>query len=576
MEKFENHNADNSTSAHIQCRELVEIMIASGVRNAVISPGSRNAPLIIALAREPRISKWVITDERSAAFVAVGMAQRLLQPVMIVCTSGSALLNYAPAVSEAYYRQIPLIVVSADRPREWIDQNDSQTIRQDSALAAIVKRSYDLPSRCGEGDCNDSRWYANRLLNDAAITATTMPMGPVHINVPLSDPLCSTMPLPANAARIISHLRIHPEIDDCDMKRLANAVATTERVMIVAGFHHPSSALNSALGQLARRSNVAILTETISNLHNELFISAIDRTLGAMPGNDAQSYTPQLLITMGGALVSKVVKKFLRRYPATEEWRVGTEHCTIDTMQHLTMRIDSQPEQFFSKLLDYMPASTDAPQQGYAHTWHTLADEARQWHARYVEAAPWCDLKAFSMILPSIPGNYSLHLSNGTCIRYAQLFGSTRALPCYCNRGTSGIDGSTSTALGSSLIAPDGEVALLITGDMSFGYDLAGITSQYNSNKFKIIVMCNGGGNIFRFLNGTSQLPELERYFEVSRPFKVRAIADAFDLSYFEAHDASSLASALTHFYDCPRQAILAVYTPAQENAAILRRYFRM
>lgn len=564
---------NNSTSSHLQCRMVVEVMIAAGVRHAVVSPGSRNAPLIITLAREARIKKWIITDERSAAFVAVGIAQRLLQPVMIVCTSGSALFNYAPAVAEAYYRHLPIIVVSADRPHEWIDQNDSQTIRQHMALSAIVKQSYNLPTHCD----NDTtmQWYANRTVNDAAITATTAPFGPVHINMPLADPLCATVTLPP-ATRVIAYPDIKRAMPRDTMRKLADDFAASLRVMIVVGFHHPSPILNNSLTRLARLDNTIVLTETISNLHDDRFISAIDRTLGAMPGSDAVKYAPDLLITTGGALVSKVIKKFLRRNAPLQEWRVDTDYCTIDTMQHLTVRIDINPEHFFEQLLEYLTPKFPPQQSEYAHLWHSLANEAAKWHGDYIAAAPWCDLKAFSIILPSIPAGYTLHLSNGTCIRYAQLFGSTTARPCYCNRGTSGIDGSTSTTLGTSLASPDGETALLVTGDMSFGYDLAGITSQYNSARFKIIVMCNGGGNIFRFLNGTSALPELEEYFEVNRTMPTKAIACTFGFSYFEAHDEKTLLSALEKFYECPHQAILAVHTPAQENATVLRHYFRM
>ena len=567
-------NNEATTSAHLQCRELVEVMIAAGVRHAVVSPGSRNAPLIIAIAREPRITKWVVTDERSAAFVAVGMAQRLGQPVMIACTSGSALLDYAPAVAEAYYRQLPIIVVSADRPREWIDQNDSQTIRQNGALAAVVKQSYDLPTI---PDNDDSRWHTNRIINDAAICATTYPMGPVHINVPLTDPLCHTVAVPQSMPRIITRPRIDHTLPADECQRLAGIIASSQRVLIIAGFHHPSATLNQTLDSLSKRSNVAVLTETISNLHGDHFIQAIDRTLASMPTGDAHRYAPQLLITMGGALVSKVAKKFLRRYPAAQEWRIGIDHCTIDTMQHLTMRIDATPETFFTQVAQCLQQHSDTPSaEGYAALWQRLADAATVRHRRYIAAAPWCDLKAFSIIIPSIPGNYTLHLSNGTSIRYAQLFGTEITQPCYCNRGTSGIDGSTSTALGTSLVAPDGETALLITGDMSFGYDLAGIASQYNSMKFKIIVMCNGGGNIFRFLGGTSALPELEQYFEVARPVRFHSLADAFGLSYFEAHDEASLTATLPQFYATPTPALLAIHTPAQENATTLRRYFGM
>ena len=260
-----------------------------------------------------------------------------------------------------------------------------------------------------------------------------------------------------------------------------------------------------------------------------------------------------------------------------QQWCVGNVRCIIDTVKHLTMRIDSSPEQFFNDILLAMPECTQSGQcAGYASLWQKLAGDAAAWHAQYVNDAPWCDLKAFSLIMHNLPANCTLHLSNGTCIRYAQLFGTQCHIPCYCNRGTSGIDGSTSTALGTSLVAPGDETTLLITGDMSFGYDLAGIASQYVSRRFKIIVMCNGGGNIFRFLNGTSELPELEEYFEVSRTTRIQALASAFGFDYFEATDAETLSATIGRFYESTQQAILAIHTPARENAAILRRYFRM
>ena len=218
------------TTDHEACAELVEVLAGQGVRNVVISPGSRNAPLIVAFAREKRIENHVIVDERSAAFAAVGIAQSTGEPVAVVCTSGSAVLNYAPAASEAYYRQLPLIFVSADRQAEWIDQNDSQTIRQPGALAGVVKHTCNIPS-----DTNgaNAAWWINRMVNEAAIIAGRAPKGPVHINVQLAEPLCGTQSRTPGKARIIENVEVlhHPRYDIAD--DCTDAILHTKKVMIL-------------------------------------------------------------------------------------------------------------------------------------------------------------------------------------------------------------------------------------------------------------------------------------------------------------------------------------------------------
>ena len=156
---------------------LIEVLKEKGIRQVVLSPGSRNAPLLVAFAREKQIRHFVVLDERSAAFMALGMAQQSGVPVALVCTSGTAPLNYAPAIAEAYYQRLPLIVITADRPVEWIDQDDSQTIRQQAVFRNIVKASYQLPAELFHAD---EHWYANRLVNDALNTALKGRQGPEY------------------------------------------------------------------------------------------------------------------------------------------------------------------------------------------------------------------------------------------------------------------------------------------------------------------------------------------------------------------------------------------------------------
>lgn len=557
------------TTDHEECAALVEVLVAQGVRNAVVSPGSRNAPLIVAFAREKRIAKHVIVDERSAAFAAVGMAQCTGEPVAVVCTSGSAVLNYAPAVSEAFYRHLPIIIVSADRPAEWIDQNDSQTIRQPGALASVVKHTCDIPA------CAGRQWWVNRMVNEAAIIAKRAPRGPVHINVQLAEPLCGTSPRPNGLARIIDDVEVmrharYDIVEDC-----ARAIVESKRVMIVVGvMPHDKHLAHMLADEFSWRANVVVLTESISNMSGEGIITTIDRTLSAIPAGKEADYAPDLLITMGGALVTRMLKNFLRSNPAMEEWRIGIDHNVIDTMQHLSKRFEVEPVGFFRQVLTaielqgYRKSESD-----YAMLWRFARNRAKEAHKAFITAAPWCDLKAFSMLLPLIPRDTDLHLSNGTSIRYAQLFEATQVHRSYCNRGVAGIDGSTSTALGSSLVNPD-RLTLLITGDMSLLYDISGLASMHNSPRFKIVVMCNGGGGIFRFIKGPSELDELEQYFEVSRSLPIDRYAQAFGFGYHEASNEEELGVAIQQFFADSGAAILAIHTPSTLNADVLRRYF--
>lgn len=555
---------ENTT--HTLCRHLVALCVAHGVRRVVLSPGSRNAPLVVAFAREAAIEHRVVVDERVAAFVALGMATRSQEPVALVCTSGTAMLNYAPAVAEAYYRHIPLIVISADRPDEWIDQDDSQTIRQYGALAHFVKQSYQLPTT----DDKTSLWYASRMVNEALLLAKEPCCAPVHINVPLRDPLCAVADVEPAQPKVVAATQAMSQVAKSDAERFAHAISRARKVMILATMSQPSAHLQEALSRLAQLPQVVVLTESIANLHDANFIPTIDRVLTAIDNSEKTDFAPELLITLGGAPVSRMVKEFLRTYTPNEHWRVGSDNRLIDTMQCLTHSIAASPASFMAQ----MAALCQQSASDYSALWHDREVVATALHNRVLDAAPWCDMRAFSVLLPAIPQGTVLHLSNGTSIRYAQLFDTPQVAASYCNRGVSGIDGSTSTALGASLV--DDKQHLLITGDMSFGYDAGALATALATPRFKIVVINNGGGGIFRFIKGPSDLPELEECFEVQRRQPIEGYAAIHGFSYYCADNEEALQKALPMFFaESDRPAILSIETPAEINATVLRNYMR-
>lgn len=557
------------TTDKLSCNILADLLIAHGIKDVIVSPGSRNSPLIVALARRKEFNLHVVIDERSAAFIGLGMAVQSFRPVALICTSGTALLNYAPAVAEAFYRAVPLIVVSADRPSEWIDQDDSQTLWQQNALASYVKRSCDIGAHL---EFANGEWMCDRVINDVLLEAVCGRRGPVHINLRLDSPLNRMHDRPEDSSRVIRMVTPPLELSTAEARRLGERLASPKKVLVIVGFHEPDERLNRALVKLARLPNVVVMTETIANLHSPLFISRIDMTLRILSKEDRANLRPDVVITAGGALVSRHIKEWIRSMDrSVEHWHIGLSHVTVDCFKHLSLRIEMEAPVFLRQLasaLQIHQTSSD-----YSRLWHDIYERAIVSHEEYVRISPWCDLTAFSYITDHLPQRWNLHLSNGTSIRYAQLMDCSRLHRCECNRGVSGIDGCTSTALGASVLYQG--VTLLISGDMSFQYDISALASQLISPKFKMIVLCNGGGGIFRFISATSELPEREEFLAVGSNLPLGKLAEGYGFAYFEASSMAELTTIFPAFiaeYNSP--ALLAINTPPQLSAEVLKRYF--
>lgn len=547
------------------CTILTDILAAHGVRHVVMSPGSRNMPLMVAVNRDKRFTASIVVDERVNAFMALGMAAATNLPVAIICTSGTALLNFAPAVAEAYYRHIPLIVISADRPAAWIDQDDSQTLRQPGALTNITKLTVDI----AEPRTDEDRWCANRQINDAILTATGGCQGPVHINIQLNEPLNGQEEITPGQERIIRRTDTETVISPQAINRMANELATSPRVMVIAGFMQANVQLNNALVRLSKRPNTVVLTENISNLRNAGFVECVDLGIREVNAANDADMTPDIVITMGGALVSRFVKTYLRAHHARLHWHVGMTRTTVDCMQSLTERVDMDACAFLSQILGINLEVSDS---SYAAKWQALKAAATARRNDIIGQSDWTELKAFAQILPRIPGQYDLHLSNGTPIRYAQLLADkTCVANIWCNRGVSGIDGSTSTAIGSCMAS--GRPTLLITGDTSAQYDMGALAVRNIPACFRMIIIDNGGGGIFRFIGSTSRLDEREALFGDPVNIPAEQLATAFGFQYLEANNEQELDEAIPQLLaESDRPCMLRISVPDTEGSAQLLR----
>ena len=551
-------------------KELAKLIIASCIVNEiehiVISPGSRNAPLIIGFNESEKCKTLSVVDERSAAFFALGIAQQTRKPVALLCTSGSALLNYYPAIAEAFYNNIPLVVISADRPAHLIDVGDGQTIRQENVFGNHILFSANL------GGGND------RELIKKALQTAIEKKGPVHINVPFEDPLYEKIAAETieDEVKKLKSGIVLPEkksllnetpLEVNALQKFADIWNASSKKMVLVGEHFPDELLQTQLEHLAKDPSVLVLIENTANVSHPKFINSIDKLIFPFAEDELAAFKPDILLTLGGMIVSKKIKEQLRNHKPKHHWHADAKRA-YDTFHCLQHHFKVSSQLFFSQFFFL----TKPKESNYQKFWLHKKEVRLQKHQEFISNCAFSDLKVFSKILPSIPNNSQLQLGNSSIIRYAQLFDINKSLRVFCNRGTSGIDGCTSTAIGAAFAIK--ENTLFITGDVSFFYDSNALWNSYIPNNFRIMVINNGGGGIFRFIPGPQQSGALD-YFETPHHLTAEHLCKMYHFEYRTAKDEGELKEQLSDFYEessLPK--VLEIFTPRLENDNILKAYF--
>ena len=459
--------------------QLVALLRAHGIRRAVLCPGSRNVPLVQAFATCEDFECFSVTDERSAGFFAVGLALHVQAPVVVCCTSGSALLNLHPAVCEAFYRRVPLVVVSADRPAAWIGQMDGQTLPQPGVFGGLVRKAVNLPEvRTGEDE-----WYANRLVNEALLEVDHHGYGPVHINVPLSEPLFQF------TAEALPSVRRMVRRDMSDEGRtlsffLKEELPKYRRVLVVSG--QMSSDEAAGVAACLSGSRVAWLAEVLGNCPSASdAVRGFDALLYAACEEDLQALRPDLVITVGGHVVSKRLKQFLRRTPSLVHWHVSPDGLPADLFCALTTVVEASPADFFR--LFFRPEALLSG--AYAQLWHESCARLASPETGYSE------MYAVRRVLEALPPHAVLHLANSSVVRLAELCRLPEGVEVQCNRGVNGIEGSVSAAVGYAAVSD--RMNFLLVGDLSFFYDMNALWNGHIRSNLRIVVLNNGGGAIF-------------------------------------------------------------------------------
>ena len=466
----------------------------------------------------------------------MGMAQQTKKPVVLVCTSGSAAYNFAPAVAEAFFQQIPLIVITADRPAEWIDQYDGQTIHQKNLFGTHVLKYFELPQDYSHAD---ARWHANRIINDAFLIALGSVKGPVHINAPFREPL-----YPSHSESKISESfkftsAVTPgkvTLDEAALNDLVDALQSFKKILVVSGQGFCDTPFAEDLAAFLKQAQWPITGDILSNLHRiPDFCSHADSFLGRLSDSTEETLAPDLVITFGKSLIAKNLKLFLRkRKPA--HWHIGTEPAA-DTFQSLSKHIQVPVKFFFSNLEPELNKLRPHPE--FNEAWKRHEDLTRVALKKFFSKQTHGEFAVVERVMRALPSACNLHLANSMSVRYANHIGLTSdqgGVVVYSNRGTSGIDGCTSTAVGHALTST--RLNILITGDLAFFYDRNAFWHNFALPNLIVVVLNNHGGIIFNLIDGPSSQPEAEEFFITRQRLTAKSLAAEFGFNYEDATKA--------------------------------------
>ena len=535
--------------------QLTALLIAHGIRDIVVCPGSRNGVLVHNFHAAPLLNAHPVTDERSAGFVALGLALATGRPAAVCVTSGSALLATLPAVSEAYYRHIPLIVISADRPQQWIGQMDGQTLPQQHALQPYAD-TYNIIEYQNETE----RWGNNRLINEALCRCFAPEPRPVHFNLPFSEPLFSFTNLGLPCERVVKTCAASAPAPLPD--EIVNLIAEASHPLLVVGQCEQRGA--EIFDRLDNTGKMLVLTELTTP-------SALCRRTALLEADDYPLilYSPDVVVHIGGNFIGKAVKRLLREYVPYYLIRIDLGDTLCDTFCHLTHHVQANPIDAAAQLLYELPENKNVQKMSAALTLRTAEADAA-----CLDALPFSDLTAMRLLAKRLERQEGtvLHFGNSSVVRNAAWFFNSNRLRVHCNRGVNGIEGSLSTAVGHALGTTWQVWAVL--GDLSALYDANALWNKQLPPNLRIVVFNNGGGQIFSRLPGlycSEAAPEL---IAAAHGYSLQHIAAAFGLEYHAAHSLAEADSAFAAMLASSGKAQLTeIFTRSADNEEARIKY---
>lgn len=541
-----------------------------GVKHVVISPGSRSAPLVFAFTNTSGFQTHVVVDERSAAYQALGIAQQTQKPVVLICTSGTAAANYYPAVAEAFYQRIPLLVLTADRPSALLNQQDGQMINQVGMFGTHVRASYQLA--CYQQGSENHRETTGVVAE--ALAKTAFPVkGPVHINVPLAEPLYpektgknTPNTLEKQIYSWLSH-HVKQPVSPAgpDWSELEYAWINSKKRIVLIGQGPIHEKWITPLLKLKGKGDVVILTDVASNMHAYATIKGHDKLIASLDASALNKLKPEFLLTLGGPVLSKSLKNWLKEQTPNWHFRVQTEPELINTYANVTHYLDVRVEDVLWQLAEINWHG--AVHSAYRELWEDLYRQLDKKLGAFIGKEQWSEMHLVHRLLQTLPEGANLQLANSSVVRYVSwLGGAGESILVNSNRGTSGIDGCTSTALGAALV--NQRPTVLLTGDLAFLYDNNALWRESIPPNLRIVVLNNGGGGIFSLIDGPARFRNQEPYFTTPHGRSVKSIATENGLDYYFCDSFTKLKQVLSSFFEPENgPAVLELKVDMKQNA---------
>ena len=540
---------------------LTSLLVSYGVRHIVVCPGSRNAPLVHNFDVSPDITTHAVTDERSAAFFALGLRLRLRQPVAVCVTSGSALLNTMPGAAEATYQHEGIIIISADRPQAWIGQLDGQTMPQHGALGTFASPSVSLP----EPHNDTERWLCRRLICEAMIANTCPPFPSVHINVPVSEPLFgfSTPCLPE-----IPPVGIADLDDQNGRETLRRILKGKRRLMVISGQTYDDSAAGLLMDNA---SGCVFVAEWLSPYGRVRHIDEILRTTCA---EELDNMRPDCIVYIGGHTVSKRLRHYMRSLDSRTMFiTVSDDGMLHDVSQHTTLVVKATVGDFM-RMICNGAICPDADME-FVRRWYDMDNMA----ARRISAScpPYSQMLAIRRLEENIDNSKDIVCyANSLSVRAGMMYASAYR---YCNRGLNGIEGTLSMAAGMAAGAKEegmtsgnmtaAQNVYCVIGDLSFFYDSNALWIQELAGNMRIMLINNQRGAIFGMLPGLDRSPAHKPLIAAGHNATAEGICSQYGMEYYRATDTPSLEEGIrlltSGVHDRP--VVLEVLTDADTDA---------
>lgn len=540
--------------------QLVSLLKAHGVKRYVISAGSRHKQIEIALGCDPFFEIYSVVDERSASFFALGLIQKYDEPVGILCTSGTASSNYCSAISEAYYQHLPLLVITADKPPRIQDQQEDQMIHQIGQYANIAKFTTNLP----EINSLSDEWHLNRLVNEAILELNHHGRGPVHINIPIAsyEDTFATKALPK--CRVINR---YDYASDC---RSFAGYLLNKKILVVLGEGQPMTTEQSnILDGFIKKYDCIMMADKMSNCHHENVLENSLPLLLALSNADLEELKPDIIITCrANYSFNDAFKGFVRKCGGgIEHWYVSPSGKIVDPFKSLTKVFEMKEFDFMNKMVEVTDNVADS--FDYSETWKLISSSIDE------PTFDFCHISAVGKLLKSVPQNSCIQLANSHTVRMAQFFKIDPSVKVFCNRGTDGIDGSMSTAVGFA--APADQLVYLLIGDLSFFYDMNALWNVHINKNMRIMMVNNGGGSILTVPNCNypegSQVPA---YIKARHGATAKAWVEDRGFKYYAASNMEELERGVAALADKDSESpvFLEVFTDNDKDFKLVSTYF--